>query len=272
MKFVLAALLILVSVPAYAQAEFDPSLQMPAPEEKPQEEAPTVHPDEAPIPGMIRKPDPLHKPDRPNALDFVSLPAYNRMVRDAIQNRPKGFEFGTFRNYYAELPQYDPLGEATKNEMISLAFTIDNDPDPAKRKEAFGKYGDLISAHLANIDIVTQALILSQQDKMFGDPKFYEYMRNGLLRSIKNSGTGRSLVQAYDAVTLGEETALLKSLRVKLLKTEPAHEGSVYYNMHQVQSPSSVEPYWIFVDVSKPMEFLEWQRQNEANTFTMPAQ
>lgn len=204
--------------------------------------------------------------------DYVSVPKYERLVRMAIQLRSANFEFGTLRSYYTKVPQYDPLGDAARREILTLAYAIQSDPDPAKRKEAFDKYGELVSAHLANIDVVSQALVLSREDKIFGDPKFFEYMRNGLLRSIMRSGDGRNLVHAYDVMTLGEETALLRALRVRLIKTEPREAGGTYYNMHEVQAPDSARPYTIFVDVSQPMAFLEYQRQNKDTIFVIPRQ
>lgn len=204
--------------------------------------------------------------------DYVSLPTYNRLVRLAIDKRPMNFEFGTLRSYYTQVPQYDPMGDAARREILNLAYTIQNDPDPAKRKEAFDKYGELVSAHLANIDVVSQALVLAREDKMFGDPKFFEYMRSGLLKSILRSGDGRNLFRAYDVMTLGEETVLLRALRLKLLKTDARMSGGTYYNMHEVKAPDAEKPYWIFVDVSKPMIFLERQQRDKETIFDIPRQ
>ncbi|MGB4107369.1 MAG: hypothetical protein WBK55_06190 [Alphaproteobacteria bacterium] len=209
-------------------------------------------------------------PRAPN--DYVSLPQYETLVRNAIRARPKNFDFGALRSYYTLVPQYDPLGDTARREILDLAYKIQNDPDPAVRKDAFDKYGALVSAHLANIDVISQALVLSREDKIFGDPKFFDYMRSGLLRNIVTSGDGRSLVGAYDAVTLGEETALLKALRLRLLRSEPRESGGVYYNMLEVQAGDAYDPYWIFVDVTKPMVFLERQRQNAENVFAIPRQ
>jgi hypothetical protein len=272
MRLVLFILSFLIFAdPAYAQAD-DPLFAAPTQEEEPQDQEKPLDPDTQPLPGAARIRKPLDKPARTNEMDYVTGPYYDMLVRQAITQRPKRFEFGTLRSYYTQMPQYDPLGDATRREMISLAFTIQNDEDPDKRKEAFDKYGALVSAHLGNFDVISQALVLSREDKIFGDPKFFEYMRAGLLRSIMYSGNGTSLVLAYDAMTLGEETALLKALRFRVLKTEPAMEGGMYYNMHEVMSPDHLKPFWVFVDVTKPMAFLEWQRQNEGNNFSIQAQ
>jgi len=201
--------------------------------------------------------------------DFVTVPSYDMLVRLAIEQRPKRFEFSNLRMYYPGTPQYDPVGEKTRKKVVALAYTIDNDPDPVKRKKAFDEYGELIAAHLANIDVISQALVLSRQDKLYGDPKFFEWVRNGLLRAMVNTGTGADLTLAYNVITLGEEPFLMNVLRLQVLKTETAEEGGIYYNMHQVKDPKYPEPYWMFVDVSQPVRFLQKQDVEKVNTFSI---
>jgi hypothetical protein len=212
------------------------------------------------------------KVDPTRELDYISGPQYMTLVHLAISKRPKNFEFGTLRALYPLTPQYDPIGEATRKKIVNLAFTIENDPDTEKRKKAFEEYGETVSQHLANIDVVSQALILSQQDKIYGDPKFFEWVRTGLLRSIMNSGDGRSLHGAYDAMTLGEEAFLMNILGLTVLKSESEHSGVIYYNMHQVRDKKVRMPYWMFVDVTYPLEFLEKQKQRQGNNFSIRAQ
>lgn len=205
-------------------------------------------------------------PRAAETMDFLTVPAYDRLVRQAIDKRPPNFAFGNLRMYYAGTPQYDPMGDMTRRRMISLAYTVDNDPDPAKRREAFDEYGRLIAEHLANIDVVAQALVLSRQDKIYGDPKFFEWVRNGLLRDIVQNGTGADLGNAYDVVTLGEEAMLMNVLRLKVLRTESAEEGGIYYNMHYVEDPKQAQPYWMFVDVSIPVRFMQKEDREAENT------
>lgn len=201
--------------------------------------------------------------------DYMAVPYYNTLVYQAIQQRPKKFEFGTLRTYYTLTPQYDPIGKDSSEKLVSLAYTVDNDPDPVKRKEAFDEYGAMVVAHLANIDVVSQALVLSRQDKMYGDPAFYEWMRQGLLRSLVRSGDGQNLIKAYNVMTLGEEAFLMNILRLRVLKTEARHEGSIYYNMHEVKEAGVAEPYWMFVNVSRPLKFLQRQKDQQGKGLSL---
>ncbi len=257
--FAWVLIILLTAAPQAAAQDSDPLAEI-----SPLQE---VTPEARPAPKEERRYVP---PDAPN--DYMSVPQYDTMVRNALRTRPKDFNFTALRSYYTLVPQYDPMGDTARREILDLAFKIQNDPDAAVRKDAFDKYGAVVSKHLANIDVVSQALVLSREDKIFGDPKFFEYMRRGLMRSIVESGDGRSLIGAYDAMTLGEETALLSALHLKLLKTDARESGGMYYNMHQVQGNDTYEPYWIFVDVTKPMIFLERKRQSKDNTFVVPRQ
>ncbi len=207
--------------------------------------------------------------DISQSTDYVSQPMYDKLVRQAIKARSSEFEFGLFRSLYPQTRQYDPIGEDTGHAIVGLAYEIENATDPEKRKAALGEYRLLVAEHLANIDVVSQALSLSRSNKIYGDPSFFEWMRAGLLREVLGSGTGENLNLAYDAITLGEETALLAALRLQVLQTDARHSGRLWYNMHLVKDAKSPEPYWIFVDVTPPMNALEAQKNNQTQPFSL---
>jgi hypothetical protein len=127
-------------------------------------------------------------------------------------------------------------------------------------------------AHLANIDVVTMAYLLSHDDKRFGSPKFFEWMRKGLLQSVTYSGHGTSLKDAYDIITIGEETALLNYLGVRVVNTIAAESGAVYYNMHDVEDPKLDETYTVFVNTTKAMQYLDRKAREKDIEFSIQRQ
>lgn len=197
---------------------------------------------------------------------------YKTLVHKAIEDRAPDFDFPSLHIYYTLTQAYDPVAETTIKRLQTFAFDVENGTDPEKRKKSLDQYGELVATHLGNIDVVSQALVLARENPKFGDPKFYEWIRAGLLLDIMGSGNGNSLMEAYDALTLGDEVFLLSSLNVKVLRTESAQESSIYYNMHEVEDLKHPEPYWIFVDVSKPMAWLERQKQLHGRKISMPRQ
>ncbi len=202
----------------------------------------------------------------------TAAPVYDMLARKAVRLRPADFPFGTFRAYYAATDRYDPLAENTIRRMLVLSYRAQNEPDPEKRAKSLDEYGDLLAQHLANIEIVNQALVLARENRKFGDPEFLTWMRAGLMRSVLDSGDGQSLGRAYNVVTLGEETLLLRELYGKALRTESAGEGAIYYNMHEVEDPATHKPYWVFVDTSRPMEYLERKKRETGNRIVIHRQ
>lgn len=204
--------------------------------------------------------------DTSQSTDYVSQPMYDKLVRQAIKVRSGQFEFGLFRSLYPQTRQYDPIGEDINHTIVDLAYEIENVDDP---KTALGEYRRLVAEHLANIDVVSQALSLSRNNRIYGDPAFFEWMRAGLLRDIRGSGTGENLNLAYDVITLGEETALLAALRLQVLQTDARHSGRLWYNMHLVKDAKHSEPYWIFVDITSPMAALEFHKSMSKRSFSL---
>lgn len=211
-------------------------------------------------------------PIPPERNDILAQPYYEFMAQQALKSRPRDFAFGAFRSKYASTLQYDPLGEETRSRILKLAYDIQNEKDEARRKELRGEYGELLVMHLANIDVVTQALVLAREDRRFGDPEFLNWMRGGLLQSVRNSGDGASLARAYDVMTMGEEKALLRSLPVKVLGSEARESGGTWYSMHLVKDGKHPAPYTVFVDTTRPMAFLAEQKRRKGSEVSIPRQ
>ncbi len=215
-------------------------------------------------PSTIMRADPLRK-------TFMANPAYQMMAREVV-TRPKNFNFGSFRTYYAESSQYDPLGDLTKEWLLKYAYIVQTEKDPVRRDKALRDFGEKLSQHLANIDAVMQALVLSQQDRRFGDPEFFEWLRYGLVNSVQKSGDGGSIFRAYDIVTIGEESALLNQMNVQVLETKSEESGGLYYNMHTVKDGIHPQSYTVFTDVTLPMRFLDRKRGAQGANFAIPRQ
>jgi hypothetical protein len=198
-----------------------------------------------------------------NYYNYAAGPYYRQMVMQALATRPSNFDFTAFRSLYAQYADYDPLSAFTKNFLLDKAFFITQEKNKAKREQMLADYGDMVVRHLGNIDIVNQALSLARQDARFGDPSFYEWLQAGLLRSILGSGSGESLTRAYEITSMGEETALLNALQVRVLQTLTRESGGVYYNIHDVQAYDTGAKRSIFTNISIPMTTLTARRETE---------
>lgn len=206
--------------------------------------------------------------DNQGYTSYQNVPYYNQMVRDALKNKPPKFDFMQFRIYYSQTPQYDPMSEQALEEMNNYAFIVMNDEDPERVKSAMLAYKTVVTNHLANIDVVTQALSLAKDDKRFGNPEFFGWVKEGLIRTVMISGNGYTLKQAYDVITMQEEIILMGRLRLRPLSTVSRKEGVVYYNMHEVQNVDTGRTFTLFVNTTIPMKVIE-RREEEAQSYTL---
>ncbi|MCF8495577.1 MAG: hypothetical protein K9G62_02805 [Alphaproteobacteria bacterium] len=205
--------------------------------------------------------DPGFESDLPPETDFIAGPKYAQMVRQILEGGvPEGFNFTVFRSFYVRTRDYTPLAEDLITRMRDQAFVIEEGRDRAKALEARQAYEALLRSHLANLDVVTQALSLSRQDPVFGDPQMLSAVREGLIRSVTANGNGRSLVAAYRVITPAEEDALLSALDFEVMHTTSDKTGGVYYNMHYGVFRATGEPFTLFVNIEAPVRHLERER------------
>ena len=204
---------------------------------------------------------------------YRANPRYDKMAREALVNRPKNFDFMRFRSLYSQTRQYDPIAEEALKLLNDLAYTAKNAKDPQKAELALKGYQQVVATHLANLDVVVQALALAREDKRFGSVGFFEWMRDGLINSVVVSRKGRSFNDAFAIITFAEETVILYHLGLQLLKTTPVQEARIYYNMNDVRDLRTGEEWTMFVNTRIPMRFLELQeKESEKNTFDIKKQ
>ena len=188
---------------------------------------------------------------------FVVNPFYNDMARDALKNKPDRFDFMRFRSLYSRTRQYDPVGEKTLDRLNKFAYTALHHQYDFERESALNSYKELVSDHLANLAVVMQALSLAREDKRFGNPEFFEWVREGLVKTVVISGDGYTLRGAYDVITMQEEILLFNRLGFQQIDTQAVKEHLIYYNMHDVKDISTGKTRTVFVNTSIPMRYLE---------------
>jgi hypothetical protein len=192
-----------------------------------------------------------------------SASEYKKQVDHILRGDPPGpFNITALRVFYPETAAYDPSGEQAIEKLHRAAFRVQKAKDEKVAETALAEYWLLLTDHMGNIAVVTEALALSRQDPRFGDPEILEKLRQGHVENIMNSGDGKTLSTAYTATTLADDEVLLRGLGVKYVSVESAHSGAVYYNMYEVEDAKG-ERRTIFTDISKPMRFLEEKRKHD---------
>lgn len=195
---------------------------------------------------------------------------YSRLSRQALK-MPQNFNFNVFRAHYTQTEQFAPIADKIKDKLMNDAYVAGNADTKAKRETALRSYQALVTKHLANIDVVMLALTLSRENPQLGSPRVFEWLRDGILDTVKYSGDGTNLHYAYNVVTMGEEPALMRELKVNVLKTDFHHEAFEYYNVHLVKDAKG-KTREIYVDVSIPLKILEDRKEQARQKLLLPAQ
>lgn len=199
---------------------------------------------------------------------FEQYANYTRLSLQAMK-MPNHFNFYAFRIFYTQTEQFAPISEDVKKTLMNYAHAAGNDPNPQKREDAARAFQTLATKHLANIDVVTMAGMLSRENPRLGSARVFEWLRKGLLESVKTSGSGDDLYHAYSVVTLGEETALLRELKLTLIKTDSHHEAADYYNVHHVKN-SKGEQREVYINLSIPLKILSDREEAARQALQMP--
>jgi len=179
------------------------------------------------------------------------------------------FRFSRFRTHYADTRQYDPFGDEIVRKIQALAYIVQSTQENDQRSAALDGYRNLVMAHMANIRVVAQALSLSRSDRNFGSPVFFEWLQKGLTRAILGYGDGNTLRSAYSIITMSEEIVLLGQLGLRVVDTQSANEGNIYYNMHTVEDLRTQKRSTVFVNTSRPLKYLNAQRAETGTGFSI---
>lgn len=81
----------------------------------------------------------------------------------------------------------------------------------------------------------------------------------GLVDSILRSGDGRSYKTAFHVISINEEYAVLRMLRLQPGNQSLQEHGASQYDVMQVQVPSSDKPVELFFNIDLPKQWLDRQ-------------
>lgn len=188
---------------------------------------------------------------------YIANPRYDHLARQAL-SRPEDFNWMHLRKYYVQTRQYAPLGEEIQLKLLAYFNAAQAAQDPQEIEKAVAGFQLLALDHLANVDALSMAYSLCKKDRRLGDPDFYQWAIRGLMKNVTKTGTGRTIDESFNVVTMGEEALLFKILDLDYLGLEHTLNPSIYaFNVHKVRDPRTGETYKLFVNITIPMAFLE---------------
>jgi hypothetical protein len=199
-----------------------------------------------------------------NTYNTTDEPRYVRMVMQALQERPADFRFQNFRSFYTRTQAYDPAGDDARDTLMRLAYIVENEADAEKSAKALADFKATSLQHLGNVNVAIQALSFARQDQKFGDPAMFEWVIDGIIKSVQQSGDGRSQASAYDILTMGEEGLLLDSLGFRSLEAETVETGMTL-RMHQVEDRKTGNQYTVFINATRPISYQAYLARTRTN-------
>lgn len=199
------------------------------------------------------------KRPKPKTKEFTSHFVYHKMAQKLMQGAVNQTDYLGLRFRYTKSFDYDPLGEDTINQMMGLVFLIEQNQESDNRAEiekSISAYLKLLQRHIANFDVVSRAVVLAKQNPKLGDVEKLMAIRQNLFENFTARTKGLDLDTAFQIVTLGEETAILKHMRQRILKTETLRRGLRIYHVHEVETAQGLRGV-TYIDVTLPIKFLE---------------
>ncbi len=200
--------------------------------------------------------------DRANYFDtdrsYYADPEYQLMTRQLLKQGNIGFDFYRYRIKYMQSSWYDPIGEKIISELDNLSKRALNG-----EIGAFELYRELLTKHLAHIDVVLFAQEKSKEDKRFGSAKIYDRVARGIVQNVLASGNGNTPEDAFDIITFGEETMLFAQLGLRPLSTEHKVRGMREFNHYIVEEVGTGKKREVFINVYYPMSKIRFDKARE---------
>lgn len=192
-------------------------------------------------------------------MSFMYDPEFDFLVRVVYLTWPQKFDFLALRKAYMKTSQYDPIPETVIGQMMERAYALENAETEEEKARIGAAFEDIALTHLANMDVILTALSFARDDKKFGDPAFYEWVRDNIIRDIMSRSDGKSIADPFEVITMAEENALLSALKLRPVYTEMLSNGEDFYNIHLVEDIKTGEKSELYTNISVPMRFLKKQ-------------
>lgn len=166
-----------------------------------------------------------------------------------VKNADLSIDFKQLRVSYMESPERRHAMDTNKEgtEM----FVALNKKDYNKAVE---NADVVLASNFVNMDahFVEYIAYRELQNDILSD--FHKSVFSGLLKSITDSGDGKSIQTAYVVISVDEEYVLLRVLGLRTQKQSVAHEGGHSYDVMETIDPESNKTVTLYFNVDIPFK------------------
>ncbi len=203
-----------------------------------------------------QQPEAPQRPAQPSASQplpaqpAVSKPSYEDLLAQVKKQDP-AVDFKELRLTYTETKQYTPYGNNrdARNTMFAAIQAKDYDKALAQSElilsgnyvDLFGHFG-AFAAH-----------------RELGHPEkstHHKYVLDGLFKSIRESGDGKSTDTAIVVISTDEEYAFFSLMGLKLSSQALMHDKGHAYDQMTVLDPETNKQSVLFFNIDKPFNWL----------------
>jgi hypothetical protein len=204
-----------------------------------------------------RMADVLYGKDQSATVD----PEYEKMIIDAL-SMPDDFLWMRLRRLYTQTSFFTPFAEELQLQLVELSDRLSETQVPEEQKKIIDRFQLITLKHLGNADIMSIAFSLATKDPRLGNAEFYQWALWGIMATVERTGDGDEISEAYNVITVGEETMLFRMLGVNHLGLEETIDNGFYvFNVHRVEDPATKRQFKVFVNITHPMSFLQSQEK-----------
>jgi tetratricopeptide (TPR) repeat protein len=174
---------------------------------------------------------------------------YEQLLEKVKQKDPS-VDFTQLRHAFYESPNYNPYAPMMTYRPLNAAIAQKNYEEALKIAESvFAKNFVEVNAHMA-------AQIAYQETGNTERAEFHKFMVDGLLKSIKSSGDGKSPATAYEVISINEEYGLIRSLGLRPTGQALVEDKGRHYDAMTVVDPKTNQESKLYFNIDKPFN---WQ-------------
>jgi len=175
---------------------------------------------------------------------------YQTLLKN-LQEGSRSIDFATLRLAYTETEDYNPYGQddPIRSAMFAALKEKRNEDAITEAKKILNKnFVDLDSHYVCKV-----AYKRMNNNERY---EFHDYVLQGLLSSILNSGDGKSPESALVVITTAEEYTVLGITGLRSKKQSLIHKNGRHYDRMEVMDPKTGDHFEIFFNIDIPFKWL----------------
>lgn len=185
--------------------------------------------------GLLSKPEPRS--------EYATL-------AERLRSSDTSIDFTRLRTCYMESPEFESSKGQKLDQLKKAAFAALSSKD---FRTAVQAAGTALEASYVDLDAHFVKYIAHRELKELEPSKFHKMVFTRLLKSITDSGNGRSPATAYHVISIGEEYALMRVFHMALIRQRLMHESGHAYDEMTVKDMKSGAMATLYFNVDIPL-------------------